>query len=99
MPGDPARHRPAGHPYPEAGEDPSERLSLGAFDVRDELGGRHGAQALETGEGGDVEGVEVGRVGDEAGRDQRVEDLVAEPLDVHGVATGEVGKRLLSAAD
>ena len=74
----------------EAVEQAPERAGAAFFDRGEEVGGAFLAHAVERGEGGAVERVEIGNFFEEAGVDELVDEGFAEALDVHGVFGGEV---------
>ena len=62
----------------------------------DQIAGRFLAHALQAGQLLDRQGIEIGRRMDQAGLDQLINQLVAQPLDVHRPPRREVPERLLA---
>ena len=80
---------------PEGVEDARQPAAPGAGDRVDEVGRRLLGEALELGQLGDGEPVEVGEVVHQPPVDELVDDDLAEVLDVHGPPRAEVEQRLL----
>ena len=74
----------------QAGEEAVERPVLRPLDRRDQVLGRLLAHPLQVGQGRHVEPVEVGQAPDQAAVDELLDQLLAQAVDVHGVAVGEV---------
>ena len=74
----------------QAGEEAVERSLLRPLDRRDQVLGRFLAHALQVGQGRHVQPVEIGQAPDQAARDELLDQLLAQAVDVHGVAMGIV---------
>ena len=81
----------------ERDEEAGQRGLLAALELRQQVLGRLLAHALEADQRRLVEVVEIGEVAHQAALDQLVDQLLAEPLDVHRAARPEEAQRLLDA--